>query len=308
MNAPSALLWLGLFSVVILAIVVDLLVHRRDGRSTSTRSAWLEAAIWIGIALLFDLWILAARGGEPAIEFLTAYVVEKSLSIDNIFLFLLIFQAFRIPPEAQHRVLYLGVIGALAFRAAFVFAGVALLRSFEPVTYFFGAILLIAAIRMAFHPAANFVAKPSAITNFVRRILPVSADLPGPRFFVSAEGRIIATPLLLALIAIELADIIFAIDSVPAVLAVTHDPFIAYSSNVLAILGLRALYFVLAGLLRRVRFLHQGLALVLAFVGAKMILSRYVAIGASTSLAIIGSIFAVTLLASVLSRRPYKQI
>jgi tellurite resistance protein TerC len=301
MNAPTPLLWFGLFAVTAAAVSIDLLIHRRR-KADLARTAWAESAAWMALALLFDVWILQARGREASIEFLTAYAVEKSLSIDNIFLFFVIFQTFRVAPRAQHRVLYYGVAGALLLRGVFVFAGVALLRLFHPVMYFFGAILLIAAVRMAIPFRAD--SESTWIARFVRRMVPVRSDSDSEHFFVRENRKWVATSLLLALAAVELMDLIFAVDSVPAVLAITRDSFIAYSSNVFAILGLRAIYFVLAQLLRRIRFLHQGLAVVLAFVGGKMLAADHVAIGAGLSLGVLAAIFGITLLVSYLFPAP----
>ena len=297
MNKTSSLLWLGLFVVTGVAVGIDLLIHRRRTHE-SEREAWTELLAWIALALLFDFWVLLARGRQASVEFLAAYVVEKSLSIDNLFLFLVIFQSFRVQPRMQHRVLYYGVVGALVLRGVFVFGGVALLRSFHPVTYVFGAILLIAAIRMAIPFRSETARESTWITRLVEGLVPVHGDSESGQFFVRRDGKLCATSLLLALLGVEIMDLIFAVDSVPAVLAITRDPFIAYSSNVFAILGLRAVYFVLAQLLRRIRFLHQGLAAVLVFVGGKMVASDYLSLGAGLSLGIIAAIFAATLLIS----------
>jgi tellurite resistance protein TerC len=305
MNETSSLLWLGLFVVAGVAVSIDLLIHRRR-KGDSARAAWTESLAWIVLALLFDLWILQVRGRQASVEFLTAYVVEKSLSIDNIFLFFVIFQSFRVGPRAQHRVLYYGVVGALVLRGLFVFAGVALLRRFHPVTYLFGAILLMAALRMAVPFRKEAQRESTWIARLVERIVPVHSDSESGKFLVRQNGKWMATSLLLALLAVEIMDLIFAVDSVPAVLAISRDPFIAYSSNVFAILGLRAIYFVLAQVLRQIRFLHQGLAAVLLFVGGKMVASDYLSIGAGLSLAIIATIFGATLLISYLFPSPSK--
>jgi len=227
-------------------------------------------------------------------------LVEKSLSVDNIFVFLLIFQAFHVPAQAQHRVLFLGVLGALVMRAVFVLAGVELLQSFHAVLYVFGALLLLTGLRMFFPGKRAVRPDRNPLVLMARRIIPVTHHFEGERFFVKQAGKWIATPLFLALVAVEAMDIIFAVDSVPAVLAITRNAFIVYSSNVFAILGLRALYFALADLLPRFRFLHQGLAATLVFVGAKMTLSEWFPVTAPISLAVIVGILAVTVAASLL--------
>lgn len=298
MSETTPLLWLVLVVVAVAAITVDVLLHRRNKISASPRAALLETFAWIALALLFDLWVLHVKGRQSSIEFLTGYLIEKSLSIDNIFLFLVIFRAFRIGPEAQHRILYYGVIGALALRVAFVFAGVALLNQFQPITYVFGAILFVTAARMLI-PRSEESTQAPWIVRLASRVFPVTEKDEGRHFFIRENGRLLVTSLFLALVAIETMDVIFATDSIPAVLSITRDPFIAYSSNVFAVLGLRAIYFVLAGILKKVRFLHQGLAAVLVFTGLKMVLGHHFEISDVLSLAIIAGIFAVTALASL---------
>ena len=296
MNETTSLLWFGLFTVAVVGIAADLLIHRRK-QEISLRAAIAEIAGWVLLALLFDLWIFQARGREASMQFLAGYLVEQSLSIDNIFIFLLIFHSFRLAPRAQHRVLFYGVAGAIAFRAAFVFGGVALLDHFEGVTYVFAAILLYTAGRMLFARHESLTAQTWPM-RLARKILPVAEESSSQQFFVRENGRWMATTLLVALVAVEVTDVVFAADSVPAVLAITRDTFVAYSSNLFAVLGLRAIYFVLAGMLRRIRFLHQGLAGVLLFTGIKMIAGDRLPLSSAVSLAVIGDIFAVTIAAS----------
>lgn len=297
MSEPTSLLWFGLFAVAGTAIAIDIVIYRRGKLSVSTRTALFETAGWIALALLFDLLIFYVRGKQASIQFLSGYLIEQSLSIDNIFLFLIIFRSFQVTPRAEHRILYYGVAGALAMRIAFVFAGVTLLEHFQPIVYLFGAILFITAFRMLL-PRREEAGAPAWILRLAGRFLPVTESGDDRHFFVRENGKWKATSLFLALLTIELMDVIFATDSIPAVLSVTRDVFIAYSSNVFAVLGLRAIYFVLSGILQRVRFLHQGLAAVLIFTGTKMVLSNYVSISDGWSLAIIGGIFGVTALAS----------
>jgi tellurite resistance protein TerC len=303
MNEPTSLLWIALFIVVAAAVALDLLLYRRSGRAMSSRRALAETAAWIALALLFDLWILHVRGHRASIEFLTGYLIEKVLSIDNIFLFLVIFRFFGVPEQAQHRVLYYGVAGALALRAAFVFAGVVLLDRFSFMTYIFGAVLLLTAIRML-RPRREDSAEAAWIVRIAGRFLPVTSQAEGESFFLRENGKWMATSLFLALLTIEAVDVIFAADSIPAVLSITRDTFIAYSSNVFAVLGLRAIYFVLAGILRRIRFLHQGLAAVLVFTGLKMVLGDRFSLADQWSLAIIAAIFAATAIASAVWPAP----
>ena len=293
-------IWAVFVIVVAAALILDLGVFHRSARTISTKVALLESAAWISVSLIFNLWVRFALGPQAGLEFLTAYVVEKSLSVDNIFVFLVIFQAFRVPTRLQHRVLFLGVLGALLMRAAFVLAGVELLDAFHAVLYVFGALLLLTGLRMLLptkrelHPERNWLVRAA------RRIIPVVDEYDGERFLVKHGGKWSATPLFLALVAVEAMDIIFSVDSVPAVLAITRNIFIVYSSNVFAILGLRALYFALAGILPRFRFLHQGLAGILVFVGAKMTLSEWVPIPSLISLGVVAGILTITVAASLL--------
>lgn len=301
MPTTSLATWL-LFSALILALLfIDLFVLHRKPHEVKLREALLLSGGWIAISLLFNLWIYISRGHTAGLDFLTAYFVEKSLSVDNIFLFIVIFRAFQIKPEAQHRVLYYGVAGALMLRAAFVFGGVALLTRFHYLEYVFGAFLIVVAARMIFEKVEVDESKPNWQINMARKWLRVTPEDAGTKMLVQRDGKLHATPMLLALIAVELSDIVFAVDSVPAVLAITRDPFIAYSSNAFAILGLRSLYFALAHILPRFRYIHQGLAAVLAFVGTKMILSEKFTIPNGISLAVICGILAV---AAIASRKP----
>jgi tellurite resistance protein TerC len=292
-------IWAVFVIVTTASLIVDLGVFHRKAHTISTREALLESAAWISVSLIFNLWVRFAMGPQAGLEFLTGYVVEKSLSVDNIFVFLVIFEAFRVPARSQHRVLFLGVLGALVMRAAFVLAGVELLQTFHAVLYVFGALLLLTGLRMflpvkrTLHPERNW------LVRIARRIMPVVDDYDGERFLVKRAGKWSATPLFLALVAVEAMDIIFAVDSVPAVLAITRNTFIVYSSNVFAILGLRALYFALAGVLPRFRYLHQGLAAILVFVGAKMTLSEWMPIPSLISLGVVAGILSITVAASL---------
>ena len=292
--------WIVFAVTTAAALVIDLSVFHRKNHTIGLREALLESAAWISVSLLFNLWLYYSQGPQVGVEFLTGYLVEKSLSVDNIFVFLLIFQSVHVPAQSQHKVLFLGVLGALVMRAIFVLAGVGLLQSFHAVLYVFGALLLLTGLKM-FWPSKRVVRPDrNPLVLMARRIIPVSERFEGECFFVKRAGKWIATPLFLALVAVEAMDIVFAVDSVPAVLAITRNAFIVYSSNVFAILGLRALYFALADLLPRFRFLHQGLAAILVFVGAKMTLSEWFPVTAPISLGVIVGILAVTVAASLL--------
>ena len=304
----SALTWAVFGVTVAVALAVDIGVFHRKAKPVTAKSALIETVGWVGLSLLFAAWIYFSLGRQAGLEFLTGYLLEKSLSIDNILVLLLIFQALRVPGELQHRVLYSGVIGALVMRGLFVFAGVALLRHFQPVVFVFGGILLLAGARMLLPHAGEMRPERNWVMRILGRVLHVSDEFHGRHFWFREENRWRATPLLLALIAVEVMDVVFAVDSVPAVLAVTRDSFIAYSSNAFAILGLRAMYFALASLLPKLRFLDAGLAALLMFVGAKMILPERMQIPTGISLAIIAAIMLIAVGASLLRpKRDFSQ-
>lgn len=295
--------WAGFGALIAAAVVADLIVFRPKTDRVTLTQALAETAAWIALALSFGIWIYFTRGRQAGVEFLTAYLLEQSLSADNIFVFLIIFRTFGIGPRAQHRVLYSGIIGAVILRLAFVLAGVALLRRFHAVTYIFGAILVVTGANMLRSGEEAPRAECNWLIRLLRKVMPVSSSSDTDHFWVREGGHWSATPLLVALIAVEAMDVIFAADSVPAVLSITRDPFIAYSSNVFAILGLRAMYFGLAGLMTRMRFLHEGLAAILLFTGCKMLLPERFEISAAASLGIIVAILAVTAGASWLASR-----
>lgn len=293
-------IWAIWAAVVSIALAIDLGIFKQRDQKPSLRAALVESAAWIALALGFNLWLHFSLGSRAGLEFLTGYLVEKSLSVDNIFVFILIFRALAVPSRFQHKVLFLGVTGALIFRAIFVYAGVELLKHIHALLYIFGAFLVLTGFKMLLPGERVVRPEKNWLVRLTKRVLPVSADASDDRFLVKQGERWHATRLLLALVAVEAMDLIFAVDSVPAVLAITRDTFIVYSSNVFAILGLRALYFALADVLPRFRFLHQGLAAILIFVGAKMLLSALMPIPTYISLSVIAVILAVTGAASLL--------
>lgn len=292
-------IWVTFGVVIVAALVLDLAVFHRKAHKITLKQALTESIAWVALSMTFNLWLYFTRGPQIGLEFLTGYVVEKSLSVDNIFIFILIFQAFRVPSESHHKVLYYGVVGALALRAVFVLAGVALLRRVHFAVFLLGAVLLITGVRMISPRVRVLRPESNWLVRRARRLLPVLTEYQGQQFLVRRDGKWNATPLFLALVAVEAMDIIFAIDSVPAVLAITQDTFIVYSSNAFAILGLRALYFALADILPRFRYLHQGLAAILIFVGVKMLATNWLAISTSLSLCVIATILVITVLASL---------
>jgi tellurite resistance protein TerC len=250
------------------------------------------------LSLAFNVWVYFSRGQEAGLQFLTAYLLEKSMSADNILVFILIFASLGVPAKSQHRVLFYGVAGALVMRGVFVLAGIALLRKFHAVVFIFGAILLVAGGRMLFTRQQSIRPERNWIVRTARWIAPVADRHDGDQLWIRENGKVKVTVLLVALIAVEALDLVFAVDSVPAVLAITRDPFIAYSSNAFAILGLRALYFALSGVLVKLRYLHQGLAVILLFVAGKMLASDRLNISSGASLGVIAGILLLTLLAS----------
>ncbi len=287
--------WIAFHIGVFIAIGIDLFTFKRRGRELSVRAAFRRTAIWVIVSLGFNALVWRIKGPHHALDFLTGYLIEYSLSMDNIFVFVLIFAHFRVPPLAQRRVLVWGIVGALVMRGTMIWCGIALVQRFHFVLYLFGLFLLITAARMFFrkHPARDFT--EGWVLRTCRRILPMTREFHAEHFHVRVDGRWMFTPLALTIIVIEVTDLIFAVDSIPAIFAITRDPFIVYTSNICAILGLRSLYFLLAGLMDRFIYLRTGLAFVLAFVGIKMIVADYLPVPRSLSLGIIVLILAVTI-------------
>jgi tellurite resistance protein TerC len=291
----------GLLGALFLGFIsIDLIAHRNHG-ADSKRRAIMWSAVWIGAALAFNAFVAIAFGAEAGEQFLAAYLLEKSLSVDNLFLFLVIFGALGIPAADQHRVLTFGIVGAVVTRCVFIVAGVAALHRWHEITYVFGAILVVTSLKLLRTPDKD--AKPPRMLEWLERHVPWSRKLDGHRFFTRNAGRLVATPLLVALITIELTDVVFALDSIPAAFAVSDNVFILYSSNVFAVLGLRALYVVLAGALQGLRHLRFGLAAVLAFAGIKMLLSTWVEVSSLGSVAIIATCITVSIVTSVVAAR-----
>ncbi len=295
--------WVAFHIGVFVAIGVDLVTFKRRDRELSMRAAARRSALWVVVSLAFNALVWRIKGPHHGLDFFTAYLVEYSLSADNIFVFVLIFSHFRVPPKAQHRVLVWGILGALVMRGAMILCGIALVRRFHFVLYLFGLLLVVTAIRMLFRRRASRDFAEGWVMRACRRVLPISREFHDDHFKVRMDGRWMLTPLALTMIVIEFTDLAFAIDSIPAVFAITQDPFIAYTSNICAILGLRSLYFLLAGLMGRFVYLRTGLALVLGFVGVKMITADYIRLPRSVSLGIIALILTVTIAISVLKTR-----
>ena len=301
--------WAAFAAVVLVMLLIDLLAHRGAHVIGFKEAAWWSA-LWVGLSLVFAVVVGVTLGATAGVEFTTAWLLEKSLSVDNLFVFALIFGYFKVPREYQHRVLFFGVIGALVFRGIFLAAGVAIVTKFTAVLFVFAAVLLYSAWKLLKDEDDSYDPGSSVAVRLLRKVVPVRDEYAGTKFFVKEAGKRVATPLLAVVVAIEAADLVFAVDSVPAVLAVSDDPFIVYSSNAFAILGLRALYFLLAGLLERFHYLSKGLAVILAFIGVKLVLqAAHKTISTSIpeipSLVSLGVIVAVLTASVVLSlRRP----
>jgi tellurite resistance protein TerC len=275
-------------------------VFHRDAHVVRPKEAGIWTAVWVALALLFAGGLYVLSGRHVALTFLTGYVVEEALSADNIFVMVLIFEYFRVPKVCQHRVLFYGILGALVMRGLFIAAGAALIARFHWILYVFGAMLVVTGIRMGIKSDEEFDGDQNKIVRAARRLLPFSKDFHGKHFFVVEAGRKVATPLLLVLILVELTDLVFAIDSIPAIFGVTTDPFIVFTSNIFAVLGLRSLYFLLAAVVNRFHLLKYGLALILSFVGFKMLTERYIEIDIVLSLSIILGVLALSITASLI--------
>lgn len=280
-------------------LAVDLFVFNREAHEVSIKESLSWTGLWISLSLLFGVGVYFYLDPQTALDYYTGYLIEYSLSVDNIFVFLLIFSYFKVAPRYQHKVLFWGILGALVFRLLFIFAGVALLERFHWIIYVFGSFLVFTGIRLAMGKDKEVHPERNPILKLVRRLIPVSKTYHGDSFIMHKMGKRFATPMLVVLIVIETTDIIFALDSIPAILAITQDPFIVYSSNAFAILGLRALYFSLSGIMRLFHYLHYGLAVILIFVGVKMLVSDFYEIPTLYALAFIATTLAVSVIASL---------
>jgi len=299
-------LWVAFSAFVLTMLVLDLAVFNRKAHRVSTKEAGAWTAAWVSLAVLFGLGIYYFMGPQPALEFAAGYLVEEALSVDNLFVFILLFSYFRVPATLQHRVLFWGIFGALVMRGIMIAAGAMLLDRFHWIIYVFGAFLVFTGIRMATHDETDIEPETNPVLRLVRRLVPVTDKYHGQHFFVrepSGPGgsmRRVATPLFVVLVLVETTDLVFAVDSIPAVFGVTQDPFIVYTSNVFAILGLRSLYFLLAGIIEKFHYLRLGLAVVLTFVGAKMLASHWIHVPTAVSLGVIAFILVSAVAGSLL--------
>ncbi len=296
-------MWIGFNIFVIAMLALDLGVFHRKAHAIGIKEALGWSVYWIVLALLFNVGVYWTLGPTPALEFLTGYLLEKSLSVDNIFVFLLVLTYFKVPSLYQHKVLFWGIIGALVTRGIFIAAGVTLIEQFHWMIYVFGLFLVFTGIRMATAREKPVEPEKNLVLRLFRRLIPVTKDYEKGKFFVRRAGTVLATPLFVVLLVIETTDVVFAVDSIPAVLAITHDPFIVFTSNVFAILGLRALYFALAGFLTLFHYLHYGLSAVLVFVGIKMLLVDVYVLPIGIALGAIAGIIVISVVASILQPR-----
>jgi tellurite resistance protein TerC len=290
-----------IFNVFVLGLLaLDLGVFHRKDHAVGMREAAIWTVVWISISLLFNVGVYFYAGPEPALQFLTGYLIEKSLSVDNIFVFVMLFSYFNVPSIYQHRVLFWGILGALIMRGILIGVGAYLIAQFHWVIYIFGAFLVFTGIRMAVQKDENVEVESNAVVKLLRRVMPVTQQYRGHDFFVREGGRLFATPLFVVLLIVETTDLIFALDSIPAIFAVTQDPFIVYTSNVFAILGLRAMYFLLAEVVTKFRFLKMGLSAILVFVGIKMLIEGFYHIPILVSLGVIAGVLTISIAASLL--------
>lgn len=291
-----------IFGLLVLAMLaLDLFFFNRKNEKVPVKKALYWSAGWIALSLIFNLAIFFWQGQRPALQFLTGYLIEKSLSIDNLFVFIMVFSFFNINEKYQHKVLFWGILGALVMRASFIFAGITLIEKFEFMIYILGALLIYGGIKMFRKKDEKMDPEDNMVIKAVAKILPVAKSKDEAGFFTRKKGRVHATPMFVALVVIEITDVIFALDSIPAILAITRDPFIVYSSNIFAILGLRALYFALSGIMESFYYLKYGLAIILVFVGIKIMLTEVVEIDVGISLGVVAVILATSIIASIKS-------
>ncbi len=290
--------WVLFNGFVLALLAIDLGVFHRHAHEVRVREAFAWSVVWVAMALTFAAGVFAFAGSGKGVEFLTGYLIEKSLSVDNIFVFVLLFGYFSVPAQYQHRVLFWGILGALVMRGLLILMGAALLDRFQWVIYVFGAIIIVSGIRMLLQKHEQAHPERNPAVRLIRRFVPVTPEYHGQRFFQRMDGRLMLTPLAIVLVAVETTDVIFAVDSIPAIFAVTRDPFIVYTSNVFAILGLRALYFLLAGVMSRFVYLKLGLSSVLVWIGAKMLLSDVYHVPTVISLAVVAALLSLAVVAS----------
>jgi len=299
----QSLFWIGFIVLIFLLLALDLGVFHRKTHVIKMKEAILLSLFWISISLIFNIWIYFQFGEQKAFEFLTGYVIEKALSVDNLFVFLMIFSYFHVSSVYQHKILFWGILGALVMRAIFIAAGVTLIEQFHVVIYIFGAFLVITGIKMALMGDKKIEPEKNPMLKFLRKVMPVAENYHDDKFFIKRSGKYFATPLFVVLVVVESTDVLFAVDSIPAILSITTDPFIVYTSNVFAILGLRALYFALAGIMPMFYYLNYGLSAILVFVGTKMLISDLYKVPIMVSLGVVAAILIASVALSVIRAR-----
>lgn len=296
----QALMWGGFCLLIAVLLSLDLGVFHRRAHVVKFKEAMLWVFVWTSLALLFNLGIFYWKGPEVALQFLTGYLIEQSLSVDNIFIFILVFAYFKVPPNFQHKVLFWGIVGAIVMRISLILVGTALIHRFHWILYVFGAFLVITGIKMAFQDDTGVHPENNRVVRGFRKLMPVTRDYHETYFFLRQGGRLFATPLLIVLIVIETTDLVFALDSIPAIFAITTDPFIVFTSNIFAIMGLRSLYFVLSGFMTLFHYLKFGLAFILSFVGVKMLVAEWYKIPIGVALVVVAVVLLLSVLASLL--------
>jgi tellurite resistance protein TerC len=302
--ATSIWFWVAFNALVLILLTLDLGVFHRKAHVVSMREAGIWTAVWVALAIAFNGWVFYYAGSQAGLEFLTGYLVEKSLAVDNIFVFVMIFSFFAVPPIYQHRVLFWGILGALLMRGGFIAAGAYMLDRWHWIIYIFGALLVVTGIKMLLKRQQEPDLARNPVLKLTRKLMRVTDSYHGQRFTMKEAGQWYATPLLLVLILVEVSDLIFAIDSIPAIFAITRDPFIVYTSNVFAILGLRSMYFLLANIVHRFVYLKVGLSFVLVFIGIKMMIIDVYKVPTTVSLLVVGGLIGGSVMASLLRRQP----
>ncbi len=302
--ATNIWFWIGFVAFILAMLALDLGVFHRKAHEVRPREAGVWVAVWVALALLFAVGLWRLEGSTAALTFLTGYVIEESLSVDNLFVMVVIFNYFAVPAASQHRVLFYGILGALVMRGLFIGLGALLLSQFEWILYVFGAMLLITGIRMLFKHDEEFEGEQNRVVRIVRQFVPLTKEYHGKHFFVSENGRRIATPLLLVLVLVEFTDLVFAVDSIPAIFGITRDPFLVFTSNIFAILGLRSMYFLLAAVIERFYLLKYGLAVILSFIGVKMLGEQWIHVDILLSLGIVLATLALAIAASLVWPEP----
>ena len=306
--SQQVIFWVAFNVFVITMLVLDLGVFHRKSHVIKFKESLVWCAIWISLALLFNVGIYIWDGKKMAIEFLTSYLIELSLSVDNLFVFLLIFSYFRVPAKHQHRVLFWGILGAVIMRAIFIAAGITLIQKFHWIIYIFGGFLIFSGIKLALEKDKEIHPEKNPVLKLFRRFMPVLSRYKEGKFFLRRNQRYYATPLFIVLLVVETTDVMFALDSIPAVIAITTDPFIVYTSNVFAILGLRAIFFALAGIMRLFHYLHYGLSFILVFVGVKMLVSKFYEIPVEIALGVIIAVLTTSVVASIIKPQKTEEI